>query len=265
MRHLRRSVLVALLAGMVLSTASAASAITNGRPDGGEHPYVGVAVLEDDLGAYACSGALLSPTVFLTAGHCTATAGTARVSVDEDVDDPANPPTYYPGTVATFEDFCVGCGTGLFGTVSGDVGLVLLQGDGVPTSVVDTYATLPDAGAAAGTRKAGVDLVGYGAQSRLLGGGPPVWDGVLSGRQQADAEVLPGSFKAADELLKVTANPGQGTGGQCFGDSGGPVLEEGTSTVLAVNSYVTNGSCAGVTYATRIDRPDVLAWIQAHL
>jgi hypothetical protein len=36
----------------------------------------------------------------------------------------------------------------------------------------------------------------------------------------------------------VTASPGQG-GGTCFGDSGGPILNDDTDTVLAVNSYVT--------------------------
>ena len=36
----------------------------------------------------------------------------------------------------------------------------------------------------------------------------------------------------------MTASPGQG-GGTCFGDSGGPILNDNTDTVLAVNSYVT--------------------------
>jgi hypothetical protein len=33
--------------------------------------------------------------------------------------------------------------------------------------------------------------------------------------------------------------------------------------VLAVNSYVTNSNCAGVTYSQRIDIPEVLAWIES--
>jgi hypothetical protein len=35
--------------------------------------------------------------------------------------------------------------------------------------------------------------------------------------------------------------------------------------VLAVNSSVTNGNCAGVTYFQRIDIPEVLAWIESFL
>jgi V8-like Glu-specific endopeptidase len=47
--------------------AAPADAITNGAPDGVAHPYVGVAVSGQEF----CSGTLLSPRVFLTAGHCT--------------------------------------------------------------------------------------------------------------------------------------------------------------------------------------------------
>jgi hypothetical protein len=59
----------------------AAQAITHGVPDNGEHPYVGqlfIYVPDEidprftDPGAwFNCSGTLISPTVVLTAGHCT--------------------------------------------------------------------------------------------------------------------------------------------------------------------------------------------------
>ena len=38
-----------------------------------------------------------------------------------------------------------------------------------------------------------------------------------------------------------------------YGDSGGPNLLGGTDIILAINSNVTNGSCAGVKYSNRID------------
>ncbi len=48
--------------------ASPARAITNGSPDGTAHSYVGIASSGDEF----CSGTLLSPRTFVTAGHCTA-------------------------------------------------------------------------------------------------------------------------------------------------------------------------------------------------
>jgi hypothetical protein len=72
-------------------------------------------------------------------------------------------------------------------------------------------------------------------------------------------------FVNSAEFVRVTANPGQGKGGICFGDSGGPVLTNEGSTVLAVNSYVTNNNCAGVTYSQRVDIPEVLDWIESFL
>jgi hypothetical protein len=63
--------LIMLLLGLVMLlgvTAGPAGAITGGRPDGTAHPYVGF--VGEPEGGF-CSGTLLSPAVFLTAGHCT--------------------------------------------------------------------------------------------------------------------------------------------------------------------------------------------------
>jgi hypothetical protein len=65
----RRLIMLLLGLAMVLGiTAGPAGAITGGRPDGTAHPYVGF--VGEPEGGF-CSGTLLSPTVFLTAGHCT--------------------------------------------------------------------------------------------------------------------------------------------------------------------------------------------------
>jgi hypothetical protein len=107
-----------------------------------------------------------------------------------------------------------------------------------------------------------VDLVGYGVSVKVTGGGPPVWTGPRI-RMFAPTQLVSGNFVHADEFIKLTANPGGGKGGTCFGDSGGPDLRGGTNTVLAVNSYVTNNNCAGVTYSQRVDIPEVLSWIES--
>ena len=87
---------LAILAALVASIAIAApvGAITNGAPDGGEHPYVGELLFyvpdapssrfSDPGGWFTCSGTLLSPTVVVTAGHCTFGVGKDSVSTTHD-------------------------------------------------------------------------------------------------------------------------------------------------------------------------------------
>jgi hypothetical protein len=77
----------------------------------------------------------------------------------------------------------------------------------------------------------------------------------------APSELVSGKFVHSAEYMRLALNPGGGSGGTCFGDSGGPDLLGGTNIVLAVNSYVTNVNCSGVGYSARVDA-EVLEWIQ---
>ena len=93
------------------------------------------------------------------------------------------------------------------------------------------------------------------------------WIGQLS-RNSAQVQLLSSNFKGSDCYLKLTANNGQDKGAIAFGDSGGPVIYTATTgqdTVLAVNAFVSSSNCGGVSYHTRLDTPQVLAWINGYL
>jgi hypothetical protein len=266
-----------LISGLVVVLALAvfvvpALAITGGQPDGDDHPYVGLVVFDvidengDQVPSHRCSASLLSPTLVLTAGHCTDGTVAARIWFDEIVQGnpeyPFSGATSYDGTPYTNPDFCIGCGNGLPGFAIRDVGVVVLS-EPVPLGVVDEYATLPAAGAVDELEnKTDIDLVGYGVQEQIHGGGPPVWTGPRV-RLFAPSELVSGNFSHSDEFMRIALNHSQGTGGTCFGDSGGPDLLADTDTVLAVNSYVTNSNCSGVGYSSRVDIEEVLDWINS--
>jgi len=203
---------------------------------------------------YVCSGALVSPTVFVTAAHCFDPSMPAYVSFD------SGPVTDFPtsGTFHPHPDWCIGCAPGLPGFDTHDIAVIKL--DAEVTTV--GYAALPSEGLVDTLKmREEIDLVGYGVQGFVPGGGPPgqvfLWT-----RYYAPSLLIDANFKQSGEYIKLTANPAKGKGGTCFGDSGGPDLLGGTNIILAVNSYVTNGNCAGVTYSNRIDLPYALQFIQ---
>ena len=221
----------------LLGTQGTALAVTNGQPDGNRHPYVGVAIqfIPDQPGVVSvCSGSALSSTVFLTAAHCF---------------DPSLPVyvSYKSGPPFSFDTH--------------DVAVITLNEPVNPGG----FAALPEEGFVdtlpMGTA---VDVVGYGVQGFVRGGGQPQ-QVFLFTRYYAPTVLVQSNNRQSTEFIKLQANPSKGTGGTCFGDSGGPDLLGGTNIVLAVNSYVTNGNCAGVTYSNRVDLPYVLEFINSFL
>ena len=81
----------------------------------------------------------------------------------------------------------------------------------------------------------------------------------------APSELVSGNFVHSAEYLRLALNPGGGSGGTCFGDSGGPDLLGGRTPCSGWNSYVTNVNCGGVGYSSRVDIPEVLEWIEDFL
>jgi hypothetical protein len=275
---LKRISFFGLIAVLLLLTVNPALAIQNGEPDAGNHPYVGLAVFDDAPGnpAWRCSGTLISETVFLTAGHCTDGAVAARAWFYEDVTYDHIPFPLYPyggagsgaieGTPITNPNYrsVSGQGNALPTFDYRDVGVVILS---EPVTMSE-YGQLPTAGYVDTLRmKAVIDLVGYGVQVQTRGGGVGPygsWTGPRV-RMFAQSQLVQSDGVISDEFIKLTANPGGGKGGTCFGDSGGADFEAGTRTILAVNSFVTNPNCNGVTYSSRIDIAAVLSWINTFM
>jgi hypothetical protein len=255
------TLLAAAAAALVVGIVPA-SAVQFGTPDGTAHPQVGLVVFYNGSGTplWRCSGALLSPTVFLTAGHCTGGTASAQVWFSP---GPITLASGYPFTGGNsmgtpyahpmFDDFAAFPATY-------DIGVVVLD-----TPQPGPYASLADEGTldelATSARKGPTfDLVGYGLQDSL----PPT---IMADRTRYFGQAK--LVNTVNQLtfgysVQLTAAPGTG-GALCFGDSGGPVFLEGTTTVVAVNSFVLNLQCMGSGFSYRTDTADSLAFVNSFL
>ncbi|MGA8046188.1 MAG: trypsin-like serine protease [Dermatophilaceae bacterium] len=256
---------VSAVAAMALAAAPALGITKGGVPDGDAHPYVGLMVAngEDGSPMWRCTGTLISPTVFLTAGHCTSGATSVSIWFDSNVDEnPGYPVDDFDatGTPYTYPDYV----DEAFFVY--DLGVVVLD----EPLEMDTYGELPAVGAVdelgKGRTKAAVTTVGYGVQFVGRGALPQIADRV---RYVANSFVVStkgaqGAGTAHGMNSMVLSGSAKG-GGTCFGDSGGPTFVAGTRTVVAVTSFGINPMCAGTGGVYRIDHPAALSWISGFL
>ena len=255
----RLAILSVLTVVALLGLVAPAGAIIQGQPDGNRHPYVGMAFNDVSL----CSGSLISPTVFLTAGHCTEgfkdpSLGQTWVTFQQDAT--SFPEDHLVRAAYTYPGFCGinsgPCGPGLPRFASPDVGILILA----QPVTLSQYGRLPSPDLVDSLRAGtSVTAVGYGIRDRERNLDP----GEFAQRYLARTKLIENRSTTSDVVLKLADNPAKG--GTCFGDSGGPTLLGDTNTILGVNSFVTNRNCAGVGYSARIDTPEVLAWIRSFL
>jgi len=253
---------------VILAVAvSPVGAVTDGELDGNGHPYVGLMVAQTEAGAplWRCSGTLITPTLFLTAGHCTeAPAAHVEIWFAADVESgiPANG---YPfngdvgGTPHTHPQYNPNAFF-LF-----DLGVVVLD----EPVVMSQYGALPGLNQLdslknrRGQQDVTFTAVGYGLQMSF-----------------PDAA----SWKENNQRVRMVAHPklnqinggivgdfslllsnNTNTGGTCFGDSGGPNFIGDSNVVGGVTSFGLNGNCAGTGGVYRVDRADDLNWLATFL
>jgi len=222
-----------------------------------------------------CSGTLISPTVFLTASHCTAffepnlapLGYTAYVSFDNPI------PFGNLTSAATHLLPAVQIVTNpLFKTFGqrqedpNDIALLLLRtGDtaGIAPATLPSAGLLDTVGAKNGLKDSVFTAVGYGLQNRVTGGGPPFFQ---------DLNPVPRmyAFSAFNALtrayLQLSGNPVLGNGGTCFGDSGGPNFFNYNGVSLLVAITITGDAvCRSTNVVLRLDTDSARQFLAAYV
>lgn len=231
------------------------------------HLGVGILVDRDFSGRLFpdCSGILIAPQVFLTAGHCTSAlkswlneglSQAAYVSFDTqftpnasliNVTDLVTDPDYSPAAYNINSD-------------THDLGVVLLAAPMHDHPLAD----LPEASLVESLRlKPGtpVTAVGYGVDSNDVHGAPSPGYGETFTGFRASGTL---SYRAwTPAFIMVTQLANQGSDNICFGDSGGPdfVQINGREQLVAINVVVNSYSCEEVAWLYRLDTPQARAFL----
>ena len=278
--RLARSATVAAVTGtLVAGTALAASAITGGTVDS-QNTYSNVALIAfySEGARYRCSASLISPTLLLTAAHCTdGVTGKVAVTFDWEVAEaPPSPlPTAadvtkgYTGTESTtyaFGEPYVHPDYSDFTDLRNwnDVGVVVLDKpvndniepvDLAPVGYLDQFTPKV-------LNKELFTIVGYGTEVRQdaadNGNMKPTPESYPMVRRYTDA---PGQ-KLTPQILQVNGNEHdpRGGGGSCFGDSGGPTFHDDLQ--VTVTSYGYTSNCRYLDGLQRVDIPAVHDWLE---
>lgn len=259
---MRKKMLLAVFSAIAILAIAVfpVGAVTDGELDGNGHPYVGLMVAQaaDGTPLWRCSGTLLNPRVFLTAGHCTE-APAAHVEIWFDADMQTNAAAKgYPfvgqvgGTPYTHPQFDPNA------FYLYDLGVVVLD----KPMKMKKYGALPKLDSLDALSPSASTLftaVGYGLQQSFPDAA--AWkEHNVKVRMVSYPHLLQingGIVGDSSLLLSNNAN----TGGTCFGDSGGPNFVGNSNVVGGVTSFGMNSTCAGTGGVYRVDRADDLNWL----
>jgi hypothetical protein len=219
----------------------------------------------DGVPTLRCSGTLISPRIFLTAGHCTYGASAVRVWFYSDMTYNTVPFPLYPyggkgsgateGTPYTHPQYDPNA------FYLYDLGVVVLD---KPVKM-GKYGALPALDILdklvnqRGQQDVSFTSVGYGLQLSF--------PDATSWKDSA-ARIRMVAYPKLDQIntgftgtQSLVLSNNAATGGTCFGDSGGPNFIDGSNIVGAVTSFGINDTCGGTGGVYRVDRADDLAWL----
>ena len=237
------------------------SFITNGTFDlSNTYRNVGALIvkrLRDGQVFPECSGTLIAPTVFLTAGHCTsfvASLSTADFAIGVSFANPipwgdqtnGQSAVILATSIVTHPDY------NQRQSDPADLGVVIIPAQaGIPLATLPTLGLLDDLQASHALKDARFTAVGYGLFARVVGGGTPFFlDWNPEPRQYASS----GFNSLGPGYLRLSQNPAHGDGGTCFGDSGGPnFLSVNGTLVLAATTVTGDANCRSTNVDYRLD------------
>jgi secreted trypsin-like serine protease len=255
-----KKVVVGLVVCVVTLTAGPALGITYGELDGNRHPAVGAMIRlrpSDNTLRLTCSGSLISPTVFLTASHCTSfveSTGQTDIWVTFDSTFDSSSKLLH-GTMHTNPLF------NQSQSDSQDIAVIVLDEPVKGITPVDLpTAGLLDQMKADGTLNGTLfTSVGYGTQEpqRAPGGIQNAFDG--------QRRFAVGEFSALNaSFLRISQNVHTGSGGTCSGDSGGPQFlgagEDETNTAVSI-TITGDLFCHATNVDYRLDTPSARAFL----
>ena len=270
----KKTIIAALAIMAILVVAIVpVGAITDGELDGDGHPHV-VLLLMDVGGApaYRCSATMLSPTVVLTAGHCTSNYPGPeytgmRIFTESDVQNGNNT---YPnaGGPNSFEakEWYAHPEYENAPFFYHDVGIVILEEPFNP----GVFGELPEVDqldalkTKRGLQKTTFTAVGYGRQESF----PDAAAWKMNNervRYVAYPRLIQINVPGFTGDFSLLLSNNHSTGGTCFGDSGGPNFLGDSNVVAGVTSFGINGNCAGTGGVFRMDRQDVLDFVSPFL
>jgi hypothetical protein len=251
---------VLLLLVGIATTAQPAAAITGGGRDD-VHTNVGVIRFTTEAGRFRCSGTLISPTVVLTAGHCTgetAASPATNVYVSFNTDLPADPlaagitPAERATRAANYITGTAHPDPAWDGKLSfskqHDQGVVVLDAPATTKWPTITPAPLLPVGTLdanqGALKKQTFVLSGYGVDI-----GAKKAQIVVQERRSTTS--LLKSVQTEVVTFQINGNNSTAGGGSCFGDSGGPVFLG--QYVVGDASYVNSLTCNATGSYQRVD------------